>query len=64
MELPSGISKSADKKNPETPIKTMEEMKIAYVKEVLALFNGNITRAAKALGMSRYTLHRWLRKLK
>lgn len=43
------------------PIVTLEEMKIRYVKWVLARFGGNKKAAGDALGLSRQSVHNILK---
>lgn len=45
-----------------TEIPTLEDMEKWYIERVLKIFNGNKTRAAKALGITRKTLLNKLRK--
>jgi transcriptional regulator of acetoin/glycerol metabolism len=38
----------------------MAEFRRGYVRRLLAQFDGNVSRAAAAAGVSRRTMHRWL----
>jgi DNA-binding NtrC family response regulator len=41
----------------------MREFRSGYVRELLNAFDGNVSRAAQAAGVSRRTLHRWIADL-
>lgn len=44
-------------------IPTLAYVSMAYVQHVLMLFRGNKSQAAKALGIDRRSLYRWLAKI-
>ena len=41
----------------------LREFRATYVRRLLELHGGNVTRAATTAGVSRRTLHRWLAEL-
>ena len=41
----------------------MEELELAIIEQRLSLFNGNVLKAAKSLGMSRSAFYRRLDKI-
>lgn len=43
--------------------KAMRDFDARYLDRVLERHGGNVTRAAKAIGVSRRTLHRWIKRL-
>lgn len=47
---------------PQEP-KTLKQVQRAHVLQVLAEQNGNKTHAARALGVDRRTLYRWLARM-
>lgn len=48
--------------NPETDSLDLRTMEISFIKKAMTLHNGNITHAAKELGIDRLALHRRLEK--
>ena len=54
--LPFPGSKSAD--SGASPVQTINQMESEAIKEAIFKFNGNLTEAAKALGIGRATLYR------
>jgi DNA-binding NtrC family response regulator len=42
----------------------VRQFEARYLDEILEYHGGNVTRAARAAGVSRRTLHRWLHRLK
>ncbi len=58
----SSVYLEEELKEKASDLPSLEEMEVWYIKRVLSIFNGNKTRAAKALGITRKTLLRKLKK--
>lgn len=55
--LPSDLRSVAPSAGAAGPVRTLQEVERDHIEQALALMDGNRTRAAKALGISRTTLH-------
>jgi two-component system response regulator HydG len=59
-EPASGTEESGIRAYEQARDDAMAEFRRAYVRRLLAQFDGNVSRAAAAAGVSRRTMHRWL----
>lgn len=47
---------------PPTDLGTLESVSVAHVRHTLRALGGNMTLAAKSLGIDRRTLYRWVKR--
>lgn len=59
----SRARRAAELKASKDEIMPLGEMILTYVKAVLAIYEGNKTRTAKALGIDRRAMYRWCAKI-
>jgi transcriptional regulator with PAS, ATPase and Fis domain len=59
--LPPRLRSNGDALSPESRLSTVDEVLWVHVQRVLREVRGNQTKAAAVLGISRRTLHRWLK---
>ncbi len=57
VDLPQGLRAAADRRSRENRPRTLAEVEVNYIREVLASTNGNKAEAARILGISRKNLY-------